>query len=375
MMRWRLSFSLALLISLFAALPTVAGVLDTSWRAPTTNTDGSALTDLASYRVYYSTAATPCPGPTFFSVGSSTTTPPPNQTVNFRLTGLTTGSTYNVSITAVDMGGNESACSAPASGVAQVEIAVTPTGTVNFGSVNVGSSVTQNFTLQNTRTGTVTGTASVPAPFSIVSGSPFTLVGNGATATVTVRFTPTASGVASTNLSFTSDGDTVSRLVTGTGVSTTSKLTASKAGTGSGTVTSNPAGISCGATCSASFTNGTMVTLTATPAAGSTFTGWSGGGGCIGTGTCTVTLNTATTVTATFMQSSFALTVTKAGTGGGTVTSSPAGISCGATCSTSFTTGTAVTLTATPAAGSTFTGWSGGGCSGTGTCAVTLNAA
>src|SRR5881397_3957261 len=371
MMRWRLSFSLALLISLFAALPTVAGVLDTSWRAPTTNTDGSALTDLASYRVYYSTSATPCPGPTFFSVGSSTTTPPPNQTVNFRLTGLTTGSTYNVSITAVDMGGNESACSAPASGVAQVEIAVTPTGTVNFGSVNVGSSVTQNFTLQNTRTGTVTGTASVPAPFSIVSGSPFTLVGNGATATVTVRFTPTASGVASTNLSFTSDGDTVSRLVTGTGVSTTSTLTASKAG--SGTVTSNPAGISCGATCSASFTNGTMVTLTATPAAGSTFTAWSGGG-CSGTGTCTVTLAASTTVTATFVPQSFTLTVSPSGAGSGTVTSAPAGIACGATCSASFASGTAVTLTATPAAGSLFSGWSGGGCSGTGTCTVTLGA-
>src|SRR5947199_1145836 len=109
-----------------------------------------------------------------------------------------------------------------------------------------------------------------------------------------------------------------------------------------------------------------MVTPPAAPAAGSAFTGWSGGGGCIGTGTCTVTLHTATTVTATFMQSSFALTVTKAGTGGGTVTSSPAGISCGATCSTSFTTGTVVTLSAAPAAGSTFAGWSGSGCSGTG---------
>src|SRR5439155_11540500 len=83
----------------------------------------------------------------------------------------------------------------------------------------------------------------------------------------------------------------------------------------------------------------------------------------------------ATSVTATFMQSSFALTVTKSGGGSGAVTSVPAGISCGATCSTSFTTGTVVTLTAAPAAGSTFTGWSGGGCTGTGTCSVTMNAA
>ena len=31
------------------------GVLDASWTAPTTNADGSSLTDLVSYRVYYST--------------------------------------------------------------------------------------------------------------------------------------------------------------------------------------------------------------------------------------------------------------------------------------------------------------------------------
>ncbi len=58
------------------------------------------------------------------------------------------------------------------------------------------------------------------------------------------------------------------------------------------------AGINCGATCSQSVTAGTALTLTATPAAGSTFAGWSGA--CSGTGTCTVTVNAATTVTATF---------------------------------------------------------------------------
>jgi hypothetical protein len=61
-------------------------------------------------------------------------------------------------------------------------------------------------------------------------------------------------------------------------------LTVQKAGAGSGTVHSTPAGIDCGATCSASFSG--SVTLTATPAAGSTFAGWSGG--CSGLGGCTV---------------------------------------------------------------------------------------
>src|SRR5882724_1461295 len=219
-MRWRLGLGLAVFIVLLATNQTVAGVLDASWMAPTTNTDGSVLTDLTSYRVYYSTSATPCPGPTFFSVASSTAAPSANQTVNFRLTGLTTDSTYNVAITALDTGGNESACSAPASAVAKTEIVVTPTATVNFGNVNIGNSTTQTFTVQSTRSGTVTGTASVSAPFSIVSGSPFTLIGTGATATVTVRFTPTSTTTASTSLSFSADGDVVSRLVTGVGIGT-----------------------------------------------------------------------------------------------------------------------------------------------------------
>jgi hypothetical protein len=61
------------------------------------------------------------------------------------------------------------------------------------------------------------------------------------------------------------------------------------------------------------------------------------------------------------------------GGGAGTVTSSPAGIDCAQSCSHSFDYGSTVTLTATPAAGSHFAGWKGPGCSGTGTCDVTMN--
>jgi hypothetical protein len=151
-------------------------------------------------------------------------------------------------------------------------------------------------------------------------------------------------------------------------------LTVSKTGTGSGTVTSSPAGINCGATCSASFGYNTSVTLNATAVTGSTFTGWSGSD-CSGPGTCTVTMEAARSVTANFTLKPYALSVSKTGTGSGTVTSAPAGIDCGATCSYSFDYNTAVTLTATPATGSTFTGWSGDGCSGTGTCTMTMEAA
>jgi PASTA domain/Divergent InlB B-repeat domain len=149
-------------------------------------------------------------------------------------------------------------------------------------------------------------------------------------------------------------------------------LTVTKSGTGSGTVTSNIAGISCGATCSHSYGAGTSVTLTGTPSVGSSFSGWSGA--CSGTGTCTVSLTQARSVTATFALRTETLSVSKSGSGFGTVSSSPAGVSCGSTCSHAFNYGTSVTLTASPAGGSLFGGWSGA-CSGTGTCIVTMGQA
>jgi hypothetical protein len=150
-------------------------------------------------------------------------------------------------------------------------------------------------------------------------------------------------------------------------------LTVNKTGAGSGTVTSSPAGINCGSTCTANYTSGTVVTLTASAAAGSTFSGWIGGG-CSGTGTCSVPMNAATTVTASFARQQFSLTVAHAGLGLGSVSSSPAGINNGTgTCSATFTSGP-VTLIATPGLLSAFDGWSGGGCSGTGPCTVNLTA-
>lgn len=154
--------------------------------------------------------------------------------------------------------------------------------------------------------------------------------------------------------------------------------------TGAGEVNSSPAGIdgcreAVGA-CEASFNEGTVVALTATPAAGSTFSGWSGGG-CSGTGTCKVSLSADAKVIAAFAKvpppppsRTHKLTVKRVGSGKGSVADSTGAISCPSTCSHSYAGGTQVTLTATPAPGSTLSGWSGGGCSGTGVCQLTIRA-
>jgi hypothetical protein len=67
------------------------------------------------------------------------------------------------------------------------------------------------------------------------------------------------------------------------------------------------------------------------------------------------------------------VSIAKSGTGSGKVVSSLAGITCGAVCSHEFPPSTTVTLSAQAATRSVFIGWSGGGCSGTGTCTVTAS--
>jgi uncharacterized repeat protein (TIGR02543 family) len=151
-------------------------------------------------------------------------------------------------------------------------------------------------------------------------------------------------------------------------------LTTTKTGNGAGTVASLQTGIDCGITCSAVYDWGTSVTLAATPATGSTFTGWSGA--CTGTeATCTVTMDQLQAVNADFTLMKMPLTVTQTGSGTGTITSVPAGIACGVSCSSRYDWGTAVTLTAVPSSDSLFNGWTGA-CTGTAiTCTVTLDQA
>lgn len=141
---------------------------------------------------------------------------------------------------------------------------------------------------------------------------------------------------------------------------------------GSGTISSNPSGINCGSTCAASYADGLQVHLSATPVAGYVFNGWSGN--CTGTGACTVTMDGNKSVTATFaVDTSKTVSIGKIGTGEGTVTRNGGSLNCGSTCSETLAQGATVSLSATAAAGSTFAGWFGGTCSGTGSCAFTLN--
>ncbi len=146
------------------------------------------------------------------------------------------------------------------------------------------------------------------------------------------------------------------------------ELAITRAGAGMGTITSSPAGISCGAECSGSFTKDTVVTLTAAPATGSVFAGWTGA--CTGTlPTCDVALAAAANVTATFDVATYDVTVTRAGAGMGTVTGN--GLACGATCTITVEHGTMISLAAAPGTLSVFAGW-GGECSGNAACMVTV---
>lgn len=150
-------------------------------------------------------------------------------------------------------------------------------------------------------------------------------------------------------------------------------------GSGTGGVTSTPAGIACGtagSTCTAAFTNGSTVTLTAMAVAGSTFMGWTGA--CTGNGSCSVTMSQSQYVSASFTNSASPtvkeLVVSTSGNGLGGVTSTPVAIFCGTAGSTytaPFDNGIAITLTATPAIG-TDVAWSGD-CTGSGlTCNLTM---
>ena len=147
-------------------------------------------------------------------------------------------------------------------------------------------------------------------------------------------------------------------------------LTVNRSGTGNGTVTSADGYINCGVVCSYSYFSGTQVLLTATPSQGSSFGSWSGCDTSNGN-TCTVTMISSRTVSATFTLIPVYYTLTVYTSGTGTVTSTDGFIDCPGTCSHTYLSNTQVTLNATPGQGWVFGGWSGA-CLGTGPCTVTM---
>ncbi len=150
------------------------------------------------------------------------------------------------------------------------------------------------------------------------------------------------------------------------------KLSVSKTGTGTGTITSSPAGIICGAACEHEYEEGTHVTLTESPGAGSEFAGWQTPQCDESTATtCEVVIDGDEALAASFVPQSkpkpeFTLTVEISGNGSGLITCNDTA------CAASYPEGAKVSLTAVALAGSTFSGWSGGGCSGSGACKVTI---
>jgi hypothetical protein len=108
---------LALASVLAACASMRGGVLDLTWTPPPANVDGTPSTDIASYRIYYGTTPSPCPGGTLLTVPA--TTARPGQAVKTRLAGLKMGELYYVAVTAVSSSGKESGCSVVASGRAR----------------------------------------------------------------------------------------------------------------------------------------------------------------------------------------------------------------------------------------------------------------
>ena len=139
-------------------------------------------------------------------------------------------------------------------------------------------------------------------------------------------------------------------------------------------MTAAAAAISCPDRCDAELDHGTRVTLTASARRGSTFAGWDGD--CSGTESCRLTMDGARTATARFERTAQAravivskpVTATAASPAHrGSTAAAPAGPASRA--------GREVRLDADPDDGSTFAGWSGAGCEGTGPCEFTVREA
>ena len=261
----------------------------------------------------------------------------PTVTISANPTSITKGSSTTLTVTAtnatgITITGTNGSKRTMAAGGGAVSVAPTSTTTYTATATGAGGTASASATI----TVTTGGSNGSSAPTVTVSANP-TSITKGSSSSVTVSATNatqvTLDGNNNSKRTLGATGGTVSVAPTSTtiytatatgsgGTATASvtitvgsgsgsgggsiQLTVNSAGTGAGTVTSSPAGINCPGTCTASFSKGAAVVLTATPDSGNTFAGWSGA--CTGSGKCSVTLEASATVTPTFEQGTAGLT-------------------------------------------------------------------
>ena len=206
--------------------------------------------------------------------------------------------------------------------------------------MNAAKNVTAAFTLNTyTITASVVGSGGSISPSGSVtvnynSNQTFTITPNSGYKVSDVKVDSVSKGAITT---YTFSNVTANHTISAS-FSIAYTLTVSKSGTGSGTVKSSSDGIDCGSDCSETYNSGTSVTLTATADSSSTFAGWSGV--CSGTGTCTVTMDSNKTITASFTIKTYTISAS-AGSNG---TISPSG-------NVTVNYGSSQTFTITPASG------------------------
>ncbi|HKW29566.1 MAG TPA: choice-of-anchor D domain-containing protein [Verrucomicrobiae bacterium] len=160
--------------------------------------------NVAGYKVYYGSASGNYTN--FTSVGNVT---------NATIAGLTEGATYYFAATTLSTSGLESGYSSAVSYTipnAVPTLQVTP-GSISYGTILSGTSKTNSFTVANVGTGTLSGSASVSAPFSVVAGGSYSL-GAGQTQLVVVAFSPLVASNYNQSVSF-SGGTGTNTTVTG----------------------------------------------------------------------------------------------------------------------------------------------------------------
>ena len=321
-------------------------------------TAGGTITGTGTYAsgATATLTATAAAGYTFSGwSGSATGTTNPvtvSMTANRSVTATFTPITYTLTTTASPTAGG----------------AVTGAGTYNSGTTaTLTATPAAGYTFTGW-SGAATGTTN-PVTVSMTANRSVTATFTPITYTLTTIATPTAGGTvagggtyaynATATLTATPAAGYVfsgwSGAVTGTATTITVAMNANKSvtatftaaavtysltGTASPTIGGTIAG-------TGTYTSGATATLTATPAWGYVFTGWSGAV----TGTTnpvTVSMTANRLVTAIFTQISYTLTGTASPTAGGTIAGTG-----------SYLSGSTATVTATPATGYTFSGWSG----------------